>query len=237
MTITIKYVEGETVAFIINNQLFYLRQGPGVPQIFDENLKAQIIPNIDNWFQAKTQQRYSYKSVCDMAAAFAAGLQHSYTNDDLVWVIKRVVNATVKTIFQTDHAREFSRAYWVELMDPGKLLKLVEYIRSDFSSFSERYEPEELYNVLCRLWQFSNFYAPSESAIFETMIRTHLKRVPQSPRYPDTSNTDQEIEKLRSYLGEGVSTLKEVVVAEDASEDSEAENAEPPANPEEGFQY
>lgn len=210
MTVTIKYVERETVAFQINNELFYLRQGPGIPQIFNSNLRPQIIPNIDNWFQAKTQQRYSYRSICDMSAAFAAGLQHSYTNDDLAGISREVVNMTVKTIFQTDHAREFSRAYWIELMDPGKLMKLVSHIRSDFERFKKQHDQEELYNILCRLWQFSNFYAPSESAVFETMIRNRLMRTPQIPRYPDTSAIDDKVEKLvvGNLLGKTLNKFK-----------------------------
>lgn len=212
MTVTIKYVERETIAFMIDSELFYLRQGPGIAQIFDENLKPQIIPNINSWFQTKTQQRYSYRDVCDMAAAFAAGLRHSYTNDDFVRMGKEIVAATVKTIFQTDNSREFSREYWVELINLNKLQKLIEIFRSDFDKFKMQYDSEELYNVLCRLWQFSNFYAPSEAAIFETLIRTRLKRSPQIPQYPDTSNIDSNIEKIviGNLLGKTHSQFKEI---------------------------
>ena len=70
------------------------------------------------------------------------------------------------------------------------------------------------------------------------MVQAHLLNVEREIQTLEDRKVsiDQEIEKLRSYLGEGVSTLKEVVVAEDATEDSEAENVEPPVNPEEGFQ-
>lgn len=196
MTVIIKYVERETIAFMIDEELFYLRQGPGIPQIFNGSLKLQTIPNINNWFQTKTQRRYSHRDICDMASAFTTGLQHSYTTDDFVKIGKEIVVATVKTIFQTDNSREFSRAYWIELMDPGKLQKLIEIIRSDFDRFKAKYNPEELYNILCRLWQFSNFYAPSEAAVFETLIRIQLKRSPQIPQYPNTSNIDSDIQKI-----------------------------------------
>lgn len=196
MSVTIKYVENEIVALSIHGELFYIKQGPGIPKVFDEHLRSQTIPNIDHWLQAKTQQRYSYRGICDMAAAFAAGLKHSYTSDDLRWISAEVVASTVKIVFRTEHARDYALAYWVELLRPAQLFKFVEHIRSNFDKLKKRYDHEELYNILCRLWQFSNFHAASEAAVFETLIRTNLARIPQIPKYPDTTKIDQEIEKI-----------------------------------------
>lgn len=196
MSLTIKYVYRETVAFTIGLDLYYLRQGPGIPQMFDGNLSPMVVPNIDAWLQAKTQQRYSYRGVSDMASSFAAGLHHAYTSDDLHHLCKIIVRTTKDAIFKTDVAREFSAAYWVELMDPGKITKFVDVLRQDFDKFKSKYTDEELYNILCRLWQFSNLHAQSEAAVFESLIRSKMLRTPQLPKYPDTQEADEEVERL-----------------------------------------
>jgi hypothetical protein len=196
MSLIIKYVYRETVAFTIGTDLFYLRQGPGIPQMFNGEAKPMVVPNIDAWLQSKTQQRYSYRGLSDMASAFASGLQYTYTSHDMQHVCRLIVRSTKDAIFRTDVAREFSAAYWVELMDPGKLTKFIDVIRRDFDKYEKRYGSEELYNILCRLWQFSNLHAPSEAAVFESMIRAKMRRSPKLPKYPDTSEADQEVERL-----------------------------------------
>lgn len=196
MSLTIKYVYKETIAFIIGLDLFYLRLGPGLPQMFDKHIKSMVVPNIDTWLQLKTQQRNSYRGLCDMAVSFSSGLQHTYTGKDMERICKLVVHSTRDIIFKTDIAREFSAAYWVELMDPGKILKFLDILRNDFNRFKAKYSDDELYNILCRLWQFSNLYAKSEVPVFETLIRTKMLRSPCLPRYPDTTKADQEVEKL-----------------------------------------
>jgi hypothetical protein len=210
MSLTIKYVYHDTIAFAIGADVFYLKQGPGIPQIFDERLSPMVVPNIDAWFQSKTQQRYSYRGMSDMAAAFASGLRHTYTNNDLEHLCKLVVRTTKDAIFKTDVCYEFATAYWVELMDPGKLTKFVGILRRDFDRFKAKYGEEELYNILCRLWQFSNLHAPSESAVFDSLIHSKMLRVPQLPKYPNTQEADAEVERLVTgiILGGVVSEYK-----------------------------
>jgi len=210
MSLTIKYVYKETIAFIIGSDLFYLRLGPGLPQMFDGNIKLMVVPNIDTWLQLKTQQRNSYRGLCDMAASFSFGLQHAYTGKDMEHICKLVVRSTRDSIFKTNIAREFSAAYWVELMDPGKILKFLNILRNNFNRFKAKYSDDELYNILCRLWQFSNLYAKSEAPVFETLIRTKMLRSPCLPRYPDTTEVDQEVEKLviRMVIEKGLTKFK-----------------------------
>lgn len=197
MALTIKYVYCDTIAFTIGVDLFYLRTAPNIPQIFDQNEKPQIIPNLDSWILAKTQQRYSYQSLLDMAAAFAAGLSHSYTATDLDGLCRKVVQLSKSAIFHTEYATDFSRAYWIELLDPGKLQKFVESLRSQFQQLREEHNDNELYNILCRLWQFCNFHAPSESAVFEAMIQ-RMGRKPQPPTF-SAIDSDRAIEELVLY--------------------------------------
>lgn len=196
MSLTIKYVYKEAVAFTIGAGLFYLRQGPGIPQMFDRNIKPMIVPNIDAWLQSKTQQRYSYRGLCDMATSFAGGLRHIYTTEDMEHICKLVVRSTRDAIFKTDMARDFSTAYWIELMDPGKIQKFIDILRNDFEKFQSKYTDNELYNILCRLWQFCNLHAPSETAVFEALMRSKMSRTPRLPRYPNTVEADREVEKL-----------------------------------------
>lgn len=145
-----------------------------------------------------------------MAAAFAAGLVHAYTSNDLKGVCKLIVRSTKDAIFKTDVAHDFSAAYWVELMDPGKINKFLSVLRNDFEKFRARYSEEELYNILCRLWQFSNLHVPSESAVFESLMRSKIQRTPRLPKYPDTKEADAEVEKLvvGIILGETLTEYK-----------------------------
>jgi len=201
MSFTIKYVYHETIAFTIGSDIFYLRQGPGIPLMFDNNLKQMVVPNIDAWFQSKTQQRYSYR-----------GVQHSYTSSDMERVCRMIVRSTKDVIFKTDITRDFSTAYWVELMDPGKLQKFVDVIRQNFERFKEKYDDDGLYNILCRLWQFSNFHAPSEAPIFESLIRSKLGRLPQLPHYPKTDEADDIVKKLviDLIIGRSLTEFKDI---------------------------
>ena len=178
--------------------------------MFDARLNPMIVPNVDAWLQSKTQQRYSYQGLADMASAFAVGLQHAYTSNDLEYLCRLIVRTTKDAIFKTDVAREFSAAYWVELMDPGKLTKFIDALRRDFDKFKAKYSNKELYNILCRLWQFSNLHAPSESVIFESLIRSKMLRTPQLPVYPDTQEADTEVERLVSgiIIGEALTEYK-----------------------------
>ena len=196
MSLTINYVYKDVIAFSIDVGLFYLQRGPNITRMFDENIKLMVVPNIDSWLQAKTQQRYSYRGLCDMAAAFTDGLQHSYTSVDIERICKMVIRSTRDAIFKTDLASDFSAAYWVELMDHAKLQNFLKILRSNFEKFKSIYNDDELYNILCRLWQFSNLHMPSEAAVFETLIRLKMQRSPRLPHYPVTSEADLVIERL-----------------------------------------
>lgn len=195
MSLIIEYAYKKVVVFRIDVDLFYLKRGPNTPQIYDVDLRLMVVPNIDSWLQSKTHQRYSYRGVCDMADAFKAGLNHSYTHSDLEYICKVSSKYTIDIIFKTYIISEFSSAYWVELMNPIKIYKFIDILRTDFDKFRLKYGDDELYNILCRLWQFSNLHSLSETAVFESLIRK-IGRIPQSPKYPDTSLIDSEVEKL-----------------------------------------
>jgi hypothetical protein len=188
--ITIKYVSGETIAFQLGVDLWYLCMGPGIPCLYDDKLRKQVVPNIDNWLQAKTGHRYSYRTICDMAAAFATGLKCSYSAEDVVRVSAQVCRATVHHIFQTEIVEDYRRLYWIELLDPAKLPQQAHAIRDDFKRLKEKLGDEVLYNHLCRLWRVCTLQNPSEAAVFEKLIERMGRKV-SDPKYPTTDEVDQ----------------------------------------------
>lgn len=187
--IQIKYVSGHTVAFTVNMEIYYLKTGPDYPMVFDRNLKRMLIPNLDSWIQAISQQRHSYRGLLDMMRAFSDGLQHSYSSDDLQDICERVFDLTYTTIFHTEHTREYARAHKVELLDPKSVEPLIMKLKEQFDVYKARGE-NEFFNYLCRLWQFCLFYQPSNAIVFERFIQ-RLNKTPQAPVYSIPENHNQ----------------------------------------------
>jgi hypothetical protein len=183
VSLKIIYADGQTAAFTIASELYYIKTGPDFPELFDRNLKKLIIPNTDYWLQAQTQQRYSYRGLCDMIEAFIDGIHHSYSRDDIQVVCSAVFDKTISYVFKTNYSQTFSRSYWIELLDERRAKGLVEKIKNNFDKFQAKYEPDQFYDYLCRLWQFYNFYLPGESATLERLI-TRLGKIPGEPQYP-----------------------------------------------------
>lgn len=179
----IKYVQGETVAFTINTELYYLKWGPDFPRVYDRSLKCLIIPNMDYWFQAQTQQRYSYRGVLDMAKAFQEGLTHSYASNDLRGICGRIFDISCYYLFQTAYARTYARTYKVELLEPRAVGQLTQPLNEQFEQYRTNLGDEKFYDYLCRLWQFCNFHKPGDASIFERLI-SRLGRKPREPVYP-----------------------------------------------------
>lgn len=208
MPLKIMYVYKDVIAFSIDRELFYIQRSPNCLKVYDHSIGQLQIPNVDMWLQLKTQQRYSYRSLCDMADSFADGLSHSYTDNDLRSVCKQSARATRDAIFKTDIVSEFASAYWIELLSDDKLQKIIYILRNNFNKFKSSYTDDELYNILCRLWQYCNLHAPSESAVFESIIRSKLSLPTRLPHYPDTSQADAEIDKLVLSVIVGKSVTK-----------------------------
>lgn len=177
------YANRETAAFTVASELFYIKIGPDLPELYDKNLKRQIVPNVDYWFQAKTHQRYSFRGICDMIGAFVDGIEHSYSRNDLTGICEIVFTKTVAYIFKTNHTRSFARSYWIEILEERQVKKLVTKISNDFEQFHEKYGTDKFHDYLCRLWQFYNFYAPGEAPVVERLI-SRLGKTPTEPRYP-----------------------------------------------------
>jgi len=182
----------DVVVFEVSNDLWYLRIGPGLPVIYDSNLKRQIIPNIDTWFQAKTGHRYSYQTVCDMAAAFAAGMKCSYSTNDVKSYCAAACRSTVDAIFKTKRAADYRRLFWIEMLDPMKIINYAHKLRDNLDRLRTKHGDDVLFNQLCRLWQICVYHNPNESVVFEKLVgRLNLR--PKDPVYPDSTKIDTEL--------------------------------------------
>ncbi len=201
-------IDGPYIAFSIGFDLYFMQFDP-IPRIFSEDLKPQIIPNLDSWFQAKTHQRHSLQSFKDVSAAFAAGLSKSYSVTDLRGVVAATVAAT-KTAF-IERMGAYGKFYWVEMLDPAKLETVwADRVRQEFDKLKARLGGG-FYNYLCRLWKFSMRHRPLVAPVFEKFI-ARLGMEPQDPVLPETVELDSELTRhvLANVLGKGTPSFKGV---------------------------
>jgi len=189
----IRYVEKTVTVFEIDGELFYFRDSANLPELFDNTLHKMVVPNLDNWLQAKTDQRHSLRGLRDMSKAFSVGLSCGLSAENVRQLITQAVIESRRTIFQTDLTNDYARSYFIELIDPAKIEEIhVKSIVDNFDRLLKKGGRNRLYNYLCRFWQTCNFNMPSAAAIFEGFIR-RLGRQPTTPNYPDTTDLDNEL--------------------------------------------
>jgi hypothetical protein len=190
--VIIKYVNEDTVAFELNGEIWYLRIGPGIPSLYDNCGRKQVVPNLDSWFQSKTGHRHSYQSICDMATAFATAIHYSYRVEDIVGICVAACRTTVSEIFKTDFANDYRRLFWVEFLDPARLPTQAKTIRNNFDTLRDKLGDDNFYNYLCRLWKVCHYQDPSEAAVFEKLIK-RMGKYPVDPSYPDSKELDDKL--------------------------------------------
>lgn len=188
----ILHVKGPVAAFLIDPQFYFYRSIP-IPQIFSSDLVLQLIPNIDNWFQAQTHQRHSHRSFLDMASAFSDGLNHSYSLQDLEDICAQA-SATTKDLIVIKHLAAYNKIFWIEGLNPAKFEGYVDNIRKKFEKLRSGLGDDAFFNQLCRLLEFSNNNCPRYSPILEQFIK-RLGRVASLPAYPVSKELDDEIRK------------------------------------------
>jgi len=189
----IKYVIGEIVVFEVNNKLYYFKDGRNLPELYDEYLVKQIVPNMDNWLQTNTSQRYSLRGLRDMAAAFTDGLRCGIYEEDAIKFIKQAVQETKNTIFQSALTNDYAHAYFIELIDPIKVESThLPTISKNLQKLRKKCGDARLFNYLCRFWQLCNHHALGTAGVFENMIR-RLGRTPTTPQYPNTTELDNDL--------------------------------------------
>jgi hypothetical protein len=202
-------VEGNFVAFNIDFDLWFMQLEP-VPRILDSDLKPQLIPNLDSWFQAKTHQRYSLQSFKDIVAAFKLGLSKSYSAGDLRAVALRTAMVTKQAVME--RMGEYGRHYWIEALDPVKLETVwAAKVREKFDELRAKLGDDGFHNYLCRLWKFATKHRPGLVVVFERFIK-RLGREPQEPVLPQTDDLDAELCKavLAVVLDRGIAAYRGV---------------------------
>lgn len=189
----IRYVEDDVTVFEVNGNLFYFRDSPNMPELFDHQLSKMVVPNFDSWIQAQTNQQHSLHNLRDMSVAFRAGFECGVSENDARDLVINAITETKRLIFHTDLATGYSRAYFIELIDLPKVEEVhVKSIVVNFDKLLKKCGKDRFYNYLCRFWQVCNYSLPNVATVFENFIK-RLGLQPSSPQYPETPALDNEL--------------------------------------------
>ncbi len=185
-------IDGPFVAFSIDIEMYYARLEP-IVQIFNDSLQLQVIPNIDFWIQNKTKQRHDQRGFLDMARAFKAGIEKSYTIADLNSLLQHTMMATKRAMLE--QMPEYNKHYWIETLDASKLESVgADNVRKNFDVLLKKLGEDGFYNYLCRLWKFAVAHRPDIVTIFEKLV-ARLGKLPAEPTLPATPELDNELYK------------------------------------------
>ncbi len=202
----IKFVSGKTAAFTINNEMYYIQTGPDLPKLYNNQMRKLIVPNIDSWLQAQTQQRYSFRGLRDMMEAYTHGYAYHHNQDELAALSRKIYDLTIDNIFKTKHALDFANSFKVELMEPKQVPKLIQQIRDNFDTYDQKFGSDKFRAYLCRVWKYCNLHLPDMSATVESLIRraggeTH------EPHYPVTVHESEIFEVIREEASNFVKSV------------------------------
>jgi len=201
----IKYASKDVVCFSVDDQVYYLKFGPNVPQLFDEHLVLMIIPNIDTWIQSKTQQRHSYQSLYDMSLCFYNGIQTSYNIANIDQICNLVIKLTIDEILKNGWIYEYSLIYWIEVLGPDTIEECLKKISLNFEIIRDKIGDHKLYNNLCRISKTCRVRQPHNSDICDKLIE-RLNMGSSDPVYPNTDSLDNKVsagvkELLKKSIG------------------------------------
>lgn len=186
----IRYVSGDIIVFEIKQQIFYFLDSPNLPELYDNNLKKLIVPNLDNWLQTMTQQRYSLRGLRDMSVAFTHGLRCGISENQAKQILENTIIETKRRLLCSPLSTDYAQNFYIELLDPSKVeTKYLPSIKENFGKLLRKYGEDKLYNILCRFWQFCNYHLPNTASVFENLIH-RLGKEPITPAYPDTNELD-----------------------------------------------
>lgn len=184
----IKYVYKFTVAVSINNEIYYIRHGHDFPLVYNKDLRKLNIPNIDNWLQAQTQQRYSYRGVLDMAEAYKCGLQFSYNEDRIISLLKKYYVIIRNIIFNSSHNQKYIDNYKIEIMNNKQLENMTQDVNNKYDQYVEKFGIPKLQAYLNRIYS-----CLKNRNINTQIIELLIKRTGINPKLEIVQFDDQEI--------------------------------------------
>jgi len=170
MKIAIKHVHKRTAAFTINGELYYVKTGPDFPVVYNKKLEKLIIPNIDLWLQAQTQQRYSFRGLQDMMEAYVSGTESNYTNEEISSICNDLFDSTIRAIFNSKNSLVYSKIYKIELMNLHEIKKLISLISANFEDYVAKFSRGKLHNYLCRILAYCNLHNQDDYSVVEKLI-------------------------------------------------------------------
>lgn len=182
----------EAGAVDINDEVYHLYFGPGLPKVFDGSMRVLNISNIDNWISAKTQQRYSMRSLKDIMLAYAEGAKSAYSRHDVKEIILACIDLTVKRLSRSRALDALNRIYWIESSSAATIDRLVSKIRLDLDKFRENMGEDSLFNILCRIYKTCHLRGIEGADVCEAMA-SRLGRSMTDPIYPSIEEIKKEI--------------------------------------------
>lgn len=191
----ILYVYKSLAIIKIDVEIYIIRMD--IPSIYNQQFQKLSTPNIDNWVQANTHQRYSFRNICDMAEAFRDGMQYSYHHDEIHRILNEGIILMRDTLFKDGFISEYSQLYWLEMIPPSKMRGYLESIGDNFENLKNKLGADRLYNHLCRVWQCTKRSNKPLLDLIERLI-ARLGKSPVIPQYPDTSVIDKQLNNVIS---------------------------------------
>lgn len=198
--LTIQYVYGNTVAFLINSNLYYIKVGPDLPRIYDSQKQVMHLPNIDVWLQAQTQQKYGFSCLKKMMAAFTSGLEAGYSGQDVVETVRVAAHETIQDVFHSQYTTKFATTYRVELMDSKSLQQLVSKVKQQFDRFLNNLGESSFHHLLCRMWHVAQHVDHDSLPVLEKLIGRLGKSIEKpewTPQQFEVDMTEQIVQRLQ----------------------------------------
>lgn len=182
----------EAGAIEIDDEIYYLYFGPGLPKIFDKSMRLLNISNIDNWISARTKQRYSMRSLKDIMQAYVEGANSAYSKQEVKDIIISCIELTIKRLCRSSALDKLNKLYWIESSSAATIDKLISKISIDFEKFRSRMGDDAIFNILCRLYKTCHMRGLDGADVCAT-IATRLDRSINDPVYPSVDEIKKEI--------------------------------------------
>jgi len=200
MPLTIEYAHEDSVCFRVHGVIHYLRIKPEPSRLYDQNLNQLVVPNIDSWFQSKTNQRYSFRTVCDMAEAFKSGLHAAYVYDDLRQISELCLNDVLDELFKFGMAAEYTSTCWIELATPTKIDKIVNFFNLRLDDLRNDMGDDGVHALLCRILAICKHKSLNQATIVKKLF-DRINMETEEPNLPDISKLHDKVkQRVRSKV-------------------------------------